>query len=192
MKIRTGIFGGSFNPIHIGHLAIANYLCEYEELDELWFMVTPQNPLKQHEDLMPDDLRLSMVRASIQEYPKFGASDFEFNLPRPSYTINTLNSLKETYPERSFYIIIGGDNWLAFPKWRDGDRLIAENNIIVYPRPGYPVDETSLPPTVRLTNAPLLDISSSFIRRELRKGKDLRYFVHPEVYRILHSQNLLT
>lgn len=109
--MKIGLFSGSFNPVHIGHLALANYLCEYEGLDELWFIVSPHNPLKEEEQLMDDELRLKLVKLAIDGYSKFRASDFEFHLPRPSYTIHTLDQLKQTYPEHVFYLIIGSDNW---------------------------------------------------------------------------------
>lgn len=183
MKIKTGIFGGTFNPIHIGHLALANYICEFEALDELWFLVTPQNPLRQGSDFLDDDKRLELVKLAIEGYPKFVASDFEFHLPKPSYSCNTLDELKKAYPEREFVLIIGADNWLIFDKWRDYQRIIDENEIWIYPRPGSIVDKSTLPPSVKLTNVPEIDICSTFIRDGLKNRKDIRYFMHPAVYR---------
>ena len=130
-KLKTGIFSGSFNPVHIGHLALANYLCEYEELDEVWFMVSPQNPLKAGTELWPDDLRLRLVELATEEYPRFRSSDFEFHLPRPSYSVHTLEKLHETYPERDFYLIIGSDNWARFDRWYQSERIIKENRILL-------------------------------------------------------------
>lgn len=125
-KTKTGIFSGSFNPIHIGHLALANYLCEFEGLDEVWFMVTPHNPFKKQADLWSDELRLQLVQLAIEGYPRFRASDFEFHLPRPSYTVHTLNRLKEVYPEREFQLIIGSDNWKVFDQWFESERIVSE------------------------------------------------------------------
>lgn len=188
MKIKTGIFGGSFNPIHIGHLALANYLCEFEGLEELWFLVSPQNPIKKQEILWDDQKRLQLVEAAIVDYPKFRASDFEFSLPRPSYTFYTLSKLKETYPLHSFILIIGSDNWIYFDKWKEANRILAENEVWIYPRPGFPVNGDSLPVNIRLINAPLLEISSTFIRNALSERKDIRYFLHPNSCKILMEE----
>ena len=182
-KIRTGIFGGSFNPIHIGHLALANYLCEYTDLDELWFMVSPQNPFKANaSDLWNDDLRLELTRLAVEDYPKFRASDFEFHLPRPSYMVNTLEKLREAYPDREFVLIIGADNWQSFPRWKDASTILARHELMVYPRRGYDIDASTLPPSVHLVDTPLLEVSSTFIRESIAQGKDVRYFLHPKVW----------
>lgn len=180
--MRVGIFSGSFNPIHIGHLALANWLCEFGEVDEVWFLVSPRNPFKQGQALMDDHLRLRLVRLAIGGYPRFRASDIEFGLPRPSYTIHTLDCLQQKYPTYEFHLIIGSDNWAGFSRWRESDRILAEHHLLIYPRPGYPVDVHTLPPHVRLTQAPILDVSSTFIRQALAEGKDVRFFLHPAVW----------
>ena len=188
-KLRTGIFGGSFNPIHIGHLALANYLCENDYIDELWFLVSPQNPFKQNEKLLDDNTRLRMVHAAVNGYGRFRVSDFEFSLPKPSYTINTLNKLSETYPDRDFYLIIGADNWAAFDRWKSPEEIISKHHVLVYPRLGYDIPET-LPQNVRAVDSPLIEVSSTFIRQSISQGKDVRYFLHPAVYEIINNEGL--
>ena len=188
--IRTGIFGGTFNPIHLGHLALANYLCEENWVDELWFLITPQNPFKQEQTLLDNHLRMKMVEAAIADYPRFKASDFEFTLPRPSYTVTTLQKLSETYPGREFVLIIGADNWAAFDKWKSPEEILRNHQILVYPRPGYEINPHELPAQVRAVNTPLLEISSTFIRESIASGKDIRYFLHPEVYRFIKQHQL--
>ncbi len=185
--MNIGLFSGSFNPIHIGHLALANYLCEYEALDEVWFVVSPHNPLKAEDELMDDALRLKLVELAVAGYPKFRASDFEFHLPRPSYTVHTLEALKKAYPEHTFSLIIGSDNWALFPRWYESERILSENHLLIYPRPGYPVDAESLPANVKLVSSPVLEISSSFIRKAMAEGKDVRYFLHPDVWKCLKA-----
>lgn len=191
-QMNIGIFSGSFNPVHIGHLALANYLCEYEGLDQVWFMVSPRNPLKEVDELMDDSLRLQLVQLAVEGYPKFRASDFEFRLPRPSYTVHTLDELRRAYPQHVFHLIIGSDNWLLFPRWRESERILATTPLIIYPRPGYPVDPQTLPPTVRMTSAPVFEISSTFIRQAIAEGRDIRYFLHPRVYEALCKEDNCT
>lgn len=188
--IRTGIFGGTFNPIHLGHLALANYLCEENWVDELWFLITPQNPFKQEQTLLDNHLRMKMVEAAIAGYPRFKASDFEFKLPRPSYTVTTLQKLSETYPDREFVLIIGADNWAAFDKWKSPEEILRNHRILVYPRLGYEINPHELPAQVKAVNTPLLEISSTFIRESIASGKDIRYFLHPEVYRFIKQHQL--
>nr|WP_320059671.1 nicotinate (nicotinamide) nucleotide adenylyltransferase [uncultured Bacteroides sp.] len=190
MNLKTGIFSGSFNPIHIGHLALANYLCEFAGLDEIWFMVSPHNPLKEESDLLADHKRLELVQSAVEGYPKFHASDFEFHLPRPSYTVYTLEKLKERYPEREFHLIIGSDNWNLFSLWKDPEQIIATTPILIYPRPGFPIDEEQLPESVRVVSAPLLDVNSTFIRQAISAGKDIRYFLHSAVYKVIMEEGL--
>lgn len=185
MPKKIGIFGGTFNPVHNGHLALANYLCEYCGLDELWFMVTPCNPFKKNDILLPDYARLEMVRAAVSGYNKFRASDFEFNLPKPSYTVDTLAALRTAYPDCEFALIIGADNYVAFDKWRNPDEIMRHHSIIVYGRPGYEIDKSLLPPNVTAPDTPLIEISSTFIRQSVSKGLDVRYFVHPEVWKLI-------
>ena len=188
-KLRTGIFGGSFNPIHIGHLALANYLCENDYIDELWFLVSPQNPFKQNEKLLDDKTRLRMVNAAVRGYGRFYVSDFEFSLPKPSYTINTLNKLSETYTDRDFYLIIGADNWAAFDRWKSPEEIISKHHVLVYPRLGYDILEM-LPQNVRAVDSPLIEVSSTFIRESISQGKDVRYFLHHAVYEIIEKESL--
>ncbi|MDR0836528.1 MAG: nicotinate-nucleotide adenylyltransferase [Tannerella sp.] len=173
----TGIFSGSFNPIHIGHLALANWICEYGGIEELWFLVSPHNPLKNESDLLDENIRLEMVKAAIGDYPKFKASDFEFSLPKPSYSITTLRALKKTYPERDFALIIGADSWKIFPQWKDSEDIINEFSVIIYPRSGYKIHIPETFKNARKVEAPLFEVSSTFIRQSLKEGKDMRFFL---------------
>ncbi|MDR1335744.1 MAG: nicotinate-nucleotide adenylyltransferase [Tannerella sp.] len=186
---KVGIFSGSFNPVHIGHLALANWLCEYDGMDEVWFLVTPQNPLKETHDLMDYRLRFEWVRKAIAGYPKFRVSDFEATLPLPSYTVRTLRALRQSFPDCLFHLIVGADNWENMAQWKDVQALLAEFPLRIYPRRGYDLTVPSCLTQVRKVNAPLLDISSSFIREAIGQGKDIRFFL-PEAVRndILHDK----
>ncbi len=179
---QIGIFSGSFNPIHIGHLALANWISEFELLDEIWFLVTPLSPLKEREDLMDDNLRYKLVSLAINNYPKFKVSDFEFSLPQPTYSIDTLNALSKTYTDCQFHFIMGADNWALIECWKDYKSLIENYPILIYPRLGYEINISSADyPNVRLVNAPLIEISSSFIRKSLKEGKDIRFFLPEKI-----------
>ena len=168
--MRTGIFGGSFNPIHNGHIALARQLREVAQLDEVWLMVSPQNPLKQQEGLLADDLRLQMAQMALKDDPFIKVSDYEFHLPRPSYTWHTLQSLQRDNPDREFVLLVGGDNWERFPFWYRSDDIVSNYRLVVYPRRGSDIDIAALPPTVTVVEAELLDISSTDIRRRVRSG----------------------
>ena len=174
---KTGIFGGSFNPIHTGHIALARQLRELAGLDEVWLMVSPQNPLKQQATLLDDDLRLQMAKTALADEPFIEVSDYEFHLPRPSYTWNTLQALKDDYPDREFVLLIGGDNWENFAHWYRADDIIRNYQLIVYPRRGSDIDLTSLPSTVTVIEAELLDISSTDIRRRVRRHQSIKGMV---------------
>lgn len=181
------LYFGSFNPVHIGHLALANYVCEYRAADQLWFVVSPHNPFKEEARLMDDELRLELVREAAKGYPWFRVCDVEFHLPRPSYTIHTLDHLHRQYPAYTFTLLVGSDNWESISDWYQSERILSENRLLIYPRPGHPVDASSLPEGVTLLDAPLLEVSSTFVCQAMRAGKDVRYFLHPAVYERLRK-----
>lgn len=164
----TGIYGGSFNPIHVGHTTLGQWLVRHHYLDELWFLVSPQNPLKPASGLLDDDARLRLARLAIGRKRHLRVSDFEFHLPRPSYMVHTLEALREAYPDRDFVLVIGADNWYRFPDWYQSEEILRHHRMLVYPRPGFPIDESQLPTGVTLVDTPLLDISSTQIRDAIR------------------------
>lgn len=175
--MKTGIYGGSFDPIHNGHIALARYVLDHTDLDRIWLMVSPLNPLKPQGYVATDSERLEMARLALRDVPGVEASDFEFSLPRPSFTYNTLCRLREAYPDEEFRLIIGGDNWASFPRWRNPEEIISEFGVIVYPRPGDEIP--SPPPGVEiLKGAPLMDISSTQIRTVLHSSTSLPLILH--------------
>lgn len=188
--MRTGIFGGSFNPVHNGHIALARRLLDAGLLDEVWLVVSPQNPLKRQDDLLDDELRLEMARIAVQGDAHIEVSDYEFRLPRPSYMWHTLRSMSKDYPSRDFRLIIGADNWLCFDRWYAHKEILAHYGIIVYPRPGSLVDAASLPPNVRMVDMPLTDVSSTLVRQALRNGGSIDGFVPPQVAAFISRNGL--
>lgn len=183
----VGIFGGSFNPIHTGHIALAKSLCEKAGLDEVWFMVSPMNPFKKAAtDLLDDQLRLEMVKKALEGEPQLQACDYEFHLPKPSYTWHTLQAISKDYPDIRFTLLIGGDNWAAFDKWYHHDDILAHYPIVVYPRKGSDIRE--VPEGVTIVETPLLNISSTEIRHHIAKGESIHGMV-PESIEQLAIQN---
>ena len=173
---RVALFGGSFNPIHRGHIALAEAAVEQGLADEVWLMVSPHNPLKAAEGLIDEQLRIQWARAAVADCPHIEACDFEFHLPRPSYTWHTLSALRQQYPDKQFLLLIGADNWLSFPRWAHAEEILASHELIVYPREGYPLPEP-LPRGLTLLQAPLLPISSTDIREAVRNGRPIAEWI---------------
>ena len=176
-----GIFGGSFNPIHNGHIALAKAFLEKENLNEVWFFVSPQNPFKVNQQLFADHLRLELVRKAIADNPHFRASDYEFQLPKPSYTWNTLQHLSHDYPTHRFTLLVGGDNWAAFDRWYHAEDILSNYKIVVYPRRGQEIDKSTLPTNVSLLQTPLIDVSSTDVRQRVEQGEDISKLVPEEI-----------
>jgi len=192
---KIGLYFGSFNPIHIGHIAIAGYMTEFAGLDQVWFVVSPHNPLKKKETLLTDHHRLYMAQLAIGDNDRLKASDIEFKLPVPSYTIDTLTYLKEKYPKNEYCLVMGEDNLYTLHKWKNVDELISKYPIYVYPRP-----ESSKPSSLLLdqiiskadihhVDAPMMDISGTFIRNGIRDGKDMSYFLSPAVWKYIREMH---
>lgn len=188
--MKIGLFFGSFNPIHVGHLIIANYMANHTTLDQVWLIVSPHNPLKKKGDLINMYDRLEMARLATENADNIRVSDVEFKLPQPSYTIDTLTHLKEKYPEHQFTLIMGSDNLASLHKWKNHELLLRDYKIAVYPRPGYENLELSSHPSVAVTETPLMEISSTFIRKSIQAGKNVMYFVPDNVLAFIEGKNL--
>ncbi len=180
--MKAGLFFGSFNPIHIGHLAITNYMVEYSDLDEVWLIISPQNPLKKKKTLLNEYDRFQMVEIAFNDDNRIKPNDIEFRLPKPSYTIDTLTHLKEKHPNNEFVLILGTDNFASFEKWKNYETILKYYQLYVYPRPGYNLGKYAKHKNIKQINAPLMEISSSFIRKAIKEGKNIRYFLPEKVY----------
>jgi nicotinate-nucleotide adenylyltransferase len=186
---KTGLFFGSFNPIHSGHLILANYMKEFTSLDEVWFVVSPQNPLKERKSLLADYHRLALVRLAVEDHTGLSVTDIEFKMPRPSYSIDTLAWLNEKYPDRRFSIICGSDVFNSFKKWKNYQQILNQYSMDVYPRPGHGLGEFKNHPSIRLHKAPLLEISSSFIRKAIKGKKDMNFWMPKPVYEYIKEMH---
>lgn len=189
--MNIGIFSGSFNPIHIGHVILASYIAEYTETDEVWFLVSPQSPFKSEDKLSDQQLRFEMTEIALKNYTKFKASDFEFTMPKPSYTINTLRALNRKYPEHDFSLIIGADNWKLFENWKEYDKILEEFKLKVYPRLGSQITiSEKLKQKVQVLDSPIIEISSTFIREGIKESKNMKAFLPEGVYEYIIAKGL--
>lgn len=191
---KIGLFFGSFNPIHIGHLILANYILEKSDMEQLWFVVSPQNPFKEKKSLLKDYHRLDMVNLALKNYPKMRASNIEFSLPKPGYTTDTLAYLKEKYPENSFALIMGEDNLKNLHKWKNAENLVENNQIIVYPRKLESENTEEKNPflehkNISLIDAPIIELSATEIRKMIKLNLNVRPMLPPEVFEFLDGSS---
>ena len=190
MSRKIGLYFGSFNPIHSGHLIIAQAMLNYSDFSEIWFVVSPQNPLKSNAELADETHRLQMVSLAIADNDRFRLCDAEFSLPKPSYTIHTLDFLKKEYPEYEFGIVMGADNLNSLNQWKSYKEIIDNYSIYVYPRTGYAAENNAFGKQIRCAEFPYLDISSTYVRTQLREEKSIRYLVHDKVLRYIAENEL--
>jgi nicotinate-nucleotide adenylyltransferase len=183
--MKVGLYFGTYNPIHIGHLAIANYLVEFSDVDQLWFVISPQSPFKTKKKLLDNYQRLEMVNLAIEDDDRFRASSIEFKLPIPSYTIDTLTYLKEKHPKNEFYLIMGADNLVYIDKWKNAELILSDYHLLVYPRPGVNKESLRKHPHIHFIEAPVMEISSSFIRKAIAEGKDVCHFLPQKTWKYI-------
>ena len=184
-----GIFGGSFNPVHIGHMMLASYLTQWGYVDEVWLTLSPLNPLKDAAELLPGIKRLAMLSIAAKGADAIDICDIELSMPKPSYTIDTLRVLAERYPEYRFKLIIGSDNWQIFDRWRSAQQILDDFGVLVYLRPGYPVDKRHID-GMEVVDAPMAHVSSTFIRQAIAKGRNMNYFLPAGVYKYILDNKL--
>ncbi len=188
--MKIGLYFGSFNPIHIGHLVIANHIHQYSDLDQVWFVVSPHNPFKEKSTLANDYDRLHLVNLAIEDYPHLRASNIEFSLSQPSYTIDTLTVLKEKYPEHEFCLIMGMDNLKGFHKWKNHEQILKNYSVYVYPRIGSDSGEWSNHPKFQFIDAPIMEISSTFIRNAIKEKKNVHPMLPDKVWEYLDGSSM--
>ncbi|NQV02878.1 MAG: nicotinate-nucleotide adenylyltransferase [Bacteroidia bacterium] len=202
---KTGLYFGSFNPIHLGHLMIASYMVEFTDINDIWFIISPHNPLKKKSTLLPDVNRLYMVNVAVEDEPRFKASNIEFHLPQPSYTIDTLTYMQEKYPNHEFILLAGSDILPTFHKWKNYEQLLSQYKFYIYPRPHGHCEESrrrrddeatrshcerseaTSHPSLTFVDAPMIEISASFIRNGIREGKNMQYFLPPKVWKYVEE-----
>ena len=189
--MKIGLFFGSFNPIHIGHLIIANTMVNQADIDQVWFIISPHNPFKSSKSLLHEFDRMDMVERAIEDNFSLRASDVEFKMPRPSYTVDTLAYLSSKHPNHQFRLIIGEDNLRSFHKWKNHEAILEYYGLDVYPRPNAePNEEIKNHPNVRMVQAPLLDISATYVREAIKTGKSIKYIVHDKVEQYISDKKL--
>lgn len=187
--MHIGLFFGSFNPVHVGHMVLANYMVEFTDIEKVWFVVSPHNPLKNKKSLLDQNQRLHMVNLAIGDSDLFKSNNIEFGLSQPSYTINTLAHLNEKYPQHTFSLIIGQDNLSSFHKWKNYEEIIKRFKLYVYPRPNAEPSDLDLHKNVIMTDAPLIEISSTFIRNALLEKKNVSFFVPESVWNYIDEMS---
>jgi nicotinate-nucleotide adenylyltransferase len=188
--MKVGLFFGSFNPVHIGHLIIADFMANHTDLKKVWMVVSPHNPHKPKKTLARDHDRLHLVELAVRDNPRIEPSSVEFSLPKPSYTIDTLTFLKEKYPEHTFALIMGGDNLATLHTWKNAEILLRDYQIYVYKRPSYELGELATHPNVHLFDAPMLEISATMVRNWIKEGKSVRYLLPEPVYQYLANSSI--
>lgn len=186
-----GILGGSFNPVHVGHIMLADYIAQFTDIDRVLLMLSPLNPIKENPgQLVADSHRIEMLRLATEGNPRLEPCGIELSMPRPSYSINSLDRLQKLNPAKRISLIIGSDNWLLFNRWREHEVILKRYSPVIYPRPGYDIDPSSLPYGVSLVNAPVVDLSSTFIRNAIAAGKDMTEFLPRGVAEYIRNNNL--
>lgn len=189
-KTKVGIFGGTFNPIHVGHAILANHILTHCNMDQLWFMVTPKNPWKNEKNHEYDLHRINMVKLVAADITNTFVSEFEFTLPNPHYTADTMRALQERYPNYEFLLIIGADNWVAFDRWHNAEEILEQFKILVYPRLGFDCTSRGPHPNVQIIHAPIIEVSSSAIRQGIKEGKNMAFYLPDKVFQYIKNNHL--